>query len=195
MAGILLGAVPTAEEILAKARKALGGEARIAGLKSLTIAGTYRRMPGPGMRMMMNGSEAPQVITGDREVNILLPDCYLMADSTARGAGLVDVSMKLSWSRPIVKPRSESGGQPVRIVLNGSGGGGVPDLPNLGAKRGLAQLQLYAQAYIQPDESRQPRWICRRADFAPVRPGHNRPAGAAHGTGDESEFLINPVRR
>jgi hypothetical protein len=41
------------DDILAKARKALGGDTKLAGLKSLTATGTIRRMPAPRMRIMV----------------------------------------------------------------------------------------------------------------------------------------------
>lgn len=86
-----LPAIPTAEETVAKARKALGGD-KLAALKSLTATGVYRRIPGPGMRMQTMGghgggghSESPSVITGEREVHLMLPDSYMKSDSMNSG--------------------------------------------------------------------------------------------------------------
>ena len=56
VAGILLAATPTVDDILAKARKALGDDTKLAGLKSLTATGAIRRMPEPGMRVMVMGA-------------------------------------------------------------------------------------------------------------------------------------------
>ncbi len=90
-----LPATPTAEETVAKARKALGGD-KLAALKSLTATGTYRRVPGPGMRVQTMGghgggaaghgaNEPPSVITGEREVSVMLPGSYVKTDSMNNG--------------------------------------------------------------------------------------------------------------
>jgi hypothetical protein len=78
---------PSAEETVAKARKALGGD-KLAAVKSITATGTYRRTPGPGMRIQMHGggsSEGPAVITGEREVSLAFPDSYLKSDTINNG--------------------------------------------------------------------------------------------------------------
>jgi hypothetical protein len=71
-----------------------------------------------------------------------------VARNSARGAGQVNLSMRLSWSRGFGHRSSPAGLQTiVRIKLDGSGG--MPDMPMgrpPGAANAAVRLQLYAQA-------------------------------------------------
>jgi hypothetical protein len=62
--------VPRAAVLLAEARSALGGEQRLAGVRTLQVIGTFRRVVGD------NDTE------GDFEVFIELPDNYLRSEKT-----------------------------------------------------------------------------------------------------------------
>ena len=62
--------VPRAEAIVAEARSALGGEQRLAGVRTLQVTGTFRRVVG--------NSDTE----GDFEVFIELPDNYLRSEKT-----------------------------------------------------------------------------------------------------------------
>lgn len=135
-----LPAAPTAEETVAKARKALGGE-KLATLKSLTATGTYRRIPGPGMRVQMGGhgagpSEAPSVITGEREVSVVLPDSYVKADSMQNG--MITLLEGLSEGKGWTDSRSHMGG----MVMMRAFGDGSQESIDRGVRGNLARYML-----------------------------------------------------
>jgi hypothetical protein len=130
IAGILLAATPNADDILAKARKALGGDAKLAGLKSLTATGIIRRMPGPGMRMMVmggGGSSEPQVVTTDAELHLLLPDNYLKSTTTTSGPVPLTIMEGLSAGKGWMDTRSGMAGGGVVMFRNLNTGGGSPE--------------------------------------------------------------------
>lgn len=66
----LLAATPSADEILSQARKALGN---VAGVKSLAIKGARKTS--------METPEGPQTMTRDVELDFLLPDRFLKAET------------------------------------------------------------------------------------------------------------------
>src|SRR5262245_35334221 len=86
-----------AAAVIAEARKALGGEQKIAGLKTLSLRADYRRElsggPGPGgggMMFVMRGAgggtaDANTQATGKMEIDVELPDKYLRSDIGASG--------------------------------------------------------------------------------------------------------------
>src|SRR5262245_42047338 len=64
---------PKAQEILKQARTAIGGEDLLSKLEGLSIKGQYRRMLGD------------RQMDGEREINIQMPDKYLVEDSFSPG--------------------------------------------------------------------------------------------------------------
>lgn len=108
-----------ANEVLARAREALGGSERIAKVTSLSVSGELRRMvTGPD-----GGS--PEQMSGEVTLDFLLPDCYLRTESLPPFPGGPPLSMGfgLDAGEPWVAPlggggpgvfimRREAGGQP-----------------------------------------------------------------------------------
>jgi hypothetical protein len=68
-----------AQELLDQARAALGGEAKIKTVQSLTASGK--------LRQVMRSDDADDQIEGEIELNFLLPDKYLRRDTTPLPAG------------------------------------------------------------------------------------------------------------
>lgn len=71
---LMMAQTDKAQQILAQARAAMGGENKLAAVKSLSVAGKYQRAVG-GMQM-----------GGELELDFLLPDKYLRSD-TIQGPG------------------------------------------------------------------------------------------------------------
>ena len=76
-AAAISAVAPTPDELLAKARKALGGEAKLAEVKSLVATGTFRRNLVDAM------SKEPNIMSGEYEISILLPDKFLKEETIA----------------------------------------------------------------------------------------------------------------
>jgi hypothetical protein len=79
-------AAPTAEDILAKAREALGGP-KLAGAQSLVVSGDFSR----AMYTSNESGDAkgqPEILKGELELNILLPDKFLKAETMALPNGI-----------------------------------------------------------------------------------------------------------
>ncbi len=111
--------------VLAQARKALGGDQKLAALKGLSIRGSYRRemsvpaggggnvmitMAGPGP-----GGPGPGEQTGDLEIDIALPDKYIKVDA---GTGMMAMTRTEGFEgdRPFVDVTSSQPG--MRIVVD-----------------------------------------------------------------------------
>jgi hypothetical protein len=87
-----------AASVLAAMRKELGGEQKIAAMKTLSLRADYRRemsAGGPGgMMMIMRGggsasSEGSTQATGKMEIDVALPDKYLRSDI---GSGMLSMT-------------------------------------------------------------------------------------------------------
>src|SRR5262245_53757884 len=148
--------------VLASARKALGGEQKIAALKTLSIRGTYRRetsVPGGGggggavfITMSGPGPGGPggpsAQSTGDIEVDVELPDKYIKVDN---GTGMMAMTRTEGFEgdRPFT---DVSGSQPgMRIVVDNPAKN--PEMRPLALKRSreeLARLLLGVIAGTQP---------------------------------------------
>jgi len=86
-----------AAAVIADVRKALGGDQKLAAMKTLSLRADYRREltggPGPGgggMMFIMRGAgggsaEASTQATGKMEIDVELPDKYLRCDIGASG--------------------------------------------------------------------------------------------------------------
>lgn len=99
-----------AAAVLAEARKAIGGDATLAAVKSLTVAGKQSRTMG---EMQMSG---------DFEIAMVLPDRYLKTqiDNTPMGVTLTRES-GFSGDQPLIHNSSGHGGGNVRIVMGAPG--------------------------------------------------------------------------
>lgn len=114
------GADTKAIALLARLRQALGGEAKLASVKSLTFEADMRRvLPG-------EGSEPGPEMSGDIKFDIADPTHYLYVDSFSPMPGMPPVSIgsaidgETQWSGPISAPTSgmmirADGGDPGRL--------------------------------------------------------------------------------
>ena len=73
-----------AEELLAQARAALGGDARLKAVQSLSASGQTRQVVG-------DGNEDEQ-IQGEIQLDFLLPDKYMRTETTSVGGGMAEVT-------------------------------------------------------------------------------------------------------
>ena len=73
-----------AEELLAQAREALGGEAKLKAVQSLTVSGQLRQVVG--------GDDGQDQVQGEIQLDFLLPDKFMRTDTTGMGDGLVEVT-------------------------------------------------------------------------------------------------------
>jgi hypothetical protein len=91
-AAALIGQEERGNQIMAQARKALGGEQKLGAVKALSLRATYQRdMAMPGMEgggravIMMNGGPAgggSSQMTGDIEIDVELPGKYVKVDTS-----------------------------------------------------------------------------------------------------------------
>jgi hypothetical protein len=110
-----------ADEVMAAARKALGGEQKILVVKSLSLRAEYRReMSGPGMgggggtTFVMMGGGGGSVggggqMTGKIEIDLELPDKYLRSDIGTSGFAITRTE-GFEASRPFVEVAANSPG-------------------------------------------------------------------------------------
>jgi hypothetical protein len=143
---------------MALARKALGGEQKLASLKGLSIRGSYRRdgglPPGAGggaMNIMITGpgpaGDSPQS-TGDLEIDIEFPDKYIKVDT---GTGMMAMTRTEGFdgNRPFMDVASS---QPGMRIIN-SRPGDDPNAVPMALRRtreDLARLLLGVIAGVQP---------------------------------------------
>lgn len=101
---------PKAAAVLAEARKAIGGDANLAAVTALTVAGKQSRTMGD-MQM-----------SGDFEIAMMLPDKYLktQVDNTPMGVTLTRES-GFSGDQPLIHNSSGHGGGNVRIIMGTPG--------------------------------------------------------------------------
>ena len=71
-----------AQELLAQARNAIGGDAKVRAVQSLAVAGTFRRVLGPQM---------PES-SGDFEMEVLLPEKYKRTENMSLMGGAAQVT-------------------------------------------------------------------------------------------------------
>ena len=100
-----------AAEVIAAARTALGGDQRIAGLRTLSLKAEYRRelgapMGGVNIVTAGPGGGATQT-TGDIEIDVMLPDKYIRVDT---GTGMLAVTRTEGFDgdRPLMATQSNS---------------------------------------------------------------------------------------
>ncbi|HEV3484773.1 MAG TPA: hypothetical protein VG106_05155, partial [Vicinamibacterales bacterium] len=106
-----------AMEVLAAARKALGGEQKLSALKGLSLRGTYRREmgappPGSGGQVMImtgpggGGGAAPQM-AGEVEIDTVFPDKFIKVD-TQTGFATITRTEGFDGDRPLLAVHSNS---------------------------------------------------------------------------------------
>lgn len=127
----LLSAAPTAEEVLAKARKALGSSAP---LKSLSLAGVRRTS--------VETPDGPQTMTREVEMDFLLPGKFLKAETMELPGGMPGPTMvealngETSWR----DTRNAPSGANINIVQRvapGPGGSNDPAAAELARTRSI----------------------------------------------------------
>jgi hypothetical protein len=108
-----------AQEILKQARQAIGGEEKLQQIQGLQINGQYRRVLGE------------RQMGGDREIDILLPNKYLVED--AMNAGGLSTAMintrALNGDKAWSGNSGGGGGMVFRIAGGPNGPGGQPPSP------------------------------------------------------------------
>jgi hypothetical protein len=95
-----------AEELLAQARAALGGDAKLKAVQSLSAAGQ--------MRQVVGGDGGDEQIQGEIQFDFLLPDKYLHTETTSVGDGLTEITRV-----------SGINGEQAFLDAHASGGGGM----------------------------------------------------------------------
>jgi hypothetical protein len=120
---------PKGDELIAAARKALGGEKKIAAIKGLSLRADYRREVGAGAPigggggggtfiMMGPGGGAPaagpQQMTGRIEIDVELPDKYLRTDIGTSGFAMTRTD-GFEGTRPFVEVVPGSPGMRVQV--------------------------------------------------------------------------------
>jgi hypothetical protein len=96
-----------AEELLAQARAALGGDAKLKAVQSLSVSGQLRQVVGG------DGDDQEQV-QGEIQFDFLLPDKYLRTETTSIGDGLTEVTRIAGIN-----------GEQAFLDAHASGGGGM----------------------------------------------------------------------
>ena len=116
-----------ASAIIAAARKALGGEEKLASLKSLSLKGTYQRelaapsAAGGGQMMIMMGPGGPGAgsrMSGDIEIDAIFPDKFIKVDTQSGMAAITRVE-GFDGERPLLSVQSNS--PHVRIMADNPG--------------------------------------------------------------------------
>jgi hypothetical protein len=101
-----------AQELLSQARAALGGEAKLKALRSLSITGTYRRVMGE------------REMSGEVEFDFLLPDKFLKTDTLSPLPGMQVTSVEaINGEQVWSDSRSGGGGGGMMVFRQGPGGG------------------------------------------------------------------------
>jgi hypothetical protein len=111
-----------AAAVMAEVRKALGGEQKIAGMKSLSLRADYRRelaAPGGGGMtfVMMGGSgttSGSQQTTGKIEIDVDLPDKYLRTDIGSAGFAMTRTD-GFEASRPFLEVVPNTPGMHIQV--------------------------------------------------------------------------------
>ena len=105
---------PKAAEVIAAARKALGGEQKLAAVKALSLRGSYRReisAPGPGgtRQVIMIGPGGPGAtqMIGDIEIDAVFPDKFIKVD-TGTGMAAITRTEGFDGDRPLLSVHSSS---------------------------------------------------------------------------------------
>ncbi|HKP11051.1 MAG TPA: hypothetical protein VJZ91_03040 [Blastocatellia bacterium] len=95
-----------AEELLAQARAALGGEAKLKAVQSLTASGQLRQVIGT--------DDGQEQVQGDIQFDLLLPDKYKRTETTSMGDGMAEITRV-----------SGINGEQAFLDAHASGGGGM----------------------------------------------------------------------
>lgn len=103
-----------AEELLDKARAALGGDAKLKAVQSLSVSGKLRQVVGG------DGDDQEQV-QGEIQFDFLLPDKYMRTETTAMGDGLVEITRiaGVNGDQTFMDAHSSGGGGGMVIIRPG----------------------------------------------------------------------------
>ena len=101
-----------AQELLTQARKALGGEAKLKAVLSLSCAGKFRRIIAPN---------APDM-DGDFEMEFLLPDKYKRTDNMTALGGAAQITIGTGFNGDQLLEEQNSGGGGGMVVMRRGGG-------------------------------------------------------------------------
>lgn len=144
-----------AADVIAAARKALGGEKKLSAVKGLSMRASYRRelaapAGGGGTVIMMGpggGHDGGQA-TGDIEIDVLFPDKYIKVDT---GAGMVAITRTEGFDGDTPLLAVQSNSPHVRVMGDRVDGDPARTKAALGRVRAdLARLLLGMIASPQP---------------------------------------------
>ena len=132
-------------QVMSQVRKALGGEQKVAGVRSLSLRATYQRdMSMPGMAgggravIMMNGGPgggASSQITGEIELDVELPGKYIKVD-TSTGFMAMTRTEGFDGDRPFADAVAANPGMRIQIDRPGDD----PARSKLALERNQAEL-------------------------------------------------------
>ena len=117
------GADAKADQIMAEARKALGGEQKLSKLKGLSVRAEFRReLAGPaagGATFVMMGGQggvggSASQLSGSLEVDVLFPDKYYRQETSTGGIALTRIE-GFEGSRPFVDVMASGGNTRVQV--------------------------------------------------------------------------------
>ena len=102
-----------AEELLAQARAALGGDAKLKAVQSLTVSGQLRQVVG--------GDGEQEQVQGEIQFDFLLPDKFMRTETTGMGDGLVEITRVagINGEQAFVDAHTSGGGGGMVIIRPG----------------------------------------------------------------------------
>jgi hypothetical protein len=155
--GVAQEADQKAAEVIAQARKALGGEQKLGSLTALSLRADYRREMGAGpggggMIVMMGGPGGPPggggQTTGEIEIDVALPDKYYRQDTGRSGLSMTRIE-GFEGDRPFTDLIANSPGMRLQAARFGDD----PEREKAAIARSraeLARLLLGLVAGVQP---------------------------------------------
>jgi hypothetical protein len=133
------GSDPRADELIKQAREALGGEAKLKAIRSLSASGKFRRVI----------PDVDRQIEGEVEIDFLLPDKYVKTETTSRLAGGSATRVDGFNGDKLLRDFRSSGGGMIMMRT----GGDTPEAQaaQLAALRGEFARQLLAWLLVAPE--------------------------------------------
>ena len=125
-----------AGELLTQARDALGGDAKLKAVQSLSVSGKIRQVVG--------GNEGEEQIEGELQFDLLLPDKYMRTETSSIGGGMAEIT----------RVSGINGEQAFRDAHSSGGGGGMvmirpgPNDPKMLAAQTRAIRQEFARSLL-----------------------------------------------
>ncbi|HSL20465.1 MAG TPA: hypothetical protein VK886_02950 [Vicinamibacterales bacterium] len=105
------------QEVLKAAREALGGEEKLASIRTVTAKGKHRRMMGE------------MQIAGETEIALALPDKYVRSQTDTMMGNTMTREAGFNGETPLERVNSMGGGHAMVVRMGGPGGPGAPADP------------------------------------------------------------------